>query len=1163
MVGILADVVCGRCGRASADGDQYCGGCGAALSPECRYCGRSLPAAVTYCTGCGAPRTDDLPEAFTEDRRRVSVLFVDLVEFTSYAERADPEMVRELQIRFYATARRVVRQYGGVVEKYVGDAVMALFGAPVATETDVVRCVRAALELQRALPEAMGGPDRPGFRIGVATGEALVDLAAARDGGQAIVAGDVVTTAARLQAAAPEGGVLVCGTTRALTADTIRYRPQPPVLLRGRRTPTEVWLALGADTRPPAPPDDTPLFDREHEMSLLAGSLRRTVASRTPQLVTLFGQAGIGKSRLVRELRRVAGQLGEPVTWHTGQCRPFGENVTYAALADIVAAEAGILDTDPEPVARQRLMEAARRVVPDADADQLARALGPLVGLPGAGLPAGEAESAWRRFLVGVARRGPTVLVFEDLHWADEPMLRFIELLAATTPADVPLLVLATARPEVVERNASWAGTIAGSVTVTLSPLADSGIIALYRHLFGHDTDPQLLAPLVELAGGNPLYAREYVRMLLQRGTSPATDDGWPPADLPTPDSVHAVIANRLDLLDPADRSVLQAAAVIGDRFWSGAVAATLGHPREAVEHALHRLEQREFVVQEPESSVAGETEFRFRHILVRDVCYQRLPRAERVARHERAAVWLEALARRDGSDTSGQATEVLAHHRWAAHEIARTLGVATPARAAAARAALHLAARRAYALHALDTAAGYTERALSLCSDAELGERLRLELLAAEIAFHRDRSTFLAEGGEARLAALAERLSVDGDPADQARAWTLLGQAAWLRADRPTALAHLERAAALFDPLPDSPEKVDAYAELGRLHMLDYDRDPAIAAAETAAAIAGRLGLLEAQANARITTATARFYAGEKDAMDELTEVVELCRRRGLLALRRAVRNLASAFQEEGDWRRSEALLAEELADEVQGGHTLATGYTAEAMRAYFHGDFDALARAADAFVATPGWQWGDIRLPRLRACVRILRREPTPPQEADALAIARASGFRRPLWTALAWEALTLALQQQHERATGLLAELVDSWRPVPVLASGEWVCAAAYAAALSGPVPAQLLRDALAAQPRQTRWSSAALHTVTGAVLIADNPRSAGDEHLAAATLHGDIPAVTDRMLSLALAADAYRRAGDTERAAPVLAEVRAFAERAGAPGLLELAHPGPTG
>lgn len=527
------------------------------------------------------------------------------------------------------------------------------------------------------------------------------------------------------------------------------------------------------------------------------------------------------------------------------------------------------------------------------------------------------------------------MLVFEDLHWADDAMLRFVELLGAAA-RDVPLLLLCTARPELVDRDPSWAGTITGSVTITLPPLRDTGIAALYAHMFGQAAfSADLLTPLVEVAGGNPLYAHEYVRMLIEQGALRQSGRGWSlekHLDLPMPESVHAVIANRIDLLDAKDRAVLLAAAVVGVQFWPGAVAAAVGQPVEAVERALRRLEQRDFVHEQGASTMAGQPEYRFRHVLVRDVCYQRLPRTERVARHERTADWLDTLSQSRDTDLA----EVLAHHRWAAHEIARSLGMDTTRYAGPARAALHRAARRAYALHGLDAAAGHAGRALGLADDSDPVGRLQLELLSTEISFYRDGNAFLSSGGPEQMQTLADRLLAHGDEACAARAWTLLGQAAWLRADRQAALACLDHAVRLFEPLPDSAQKADAYAELGRLHMLNYERDPAVAAADTAAQIGERLGLTEIRTNARITAATARYQAGDRSGLDELYAIVEFSRGRQLLALPRATQNLAYAVREEGDWLRSKALLSAAPA-RTASGQTLTTSYSGEAMRAWF----------------------------------------------------------------------------------------------------------------------------------------------------------------------------------------------------------------------------------
>ncbi|MGC9667279.1 AAA family ATPase [Planosporangium sp. 12N6] len=1168
---------CSRCGRAASADDRFCGGCGTELTTSCPECGRALAPDVRFCTGCGTPLGHSSPvpgAAPNEDRRRISVLFVDLIDFTPYVEQSDPELVREMQQGFFTAARRVISQYGGVVEKYIGDAVMALFGAPVATETDAVRCVRAGLELQRVLARYAptdadtGGPTRPGtfsgrFRVGIATGEALVDVAAARDGGQAIVAGDVVTTASRLQSVAPPGGVVVDEATYAASKSAVRYEAQAPVTLRGRSSPTEVWLGVAPlqRTHPDREADGSPLVNRTHELGLLVNALHRALQDRVPQLVSVLGRAGIGKSRLVRELYQHSEQLLDTaVCWRTGRCPPFGENVTYAALADIVKAEAGILDTDSADVARSRLDRALRDLVDPAEAARLSDALGPLVGLRGPTLAAEEAESAWRRFVVALAARRPTVLVFEDLHWADEKVLRFVELLGASV-RDVPLMLLCTARPELVERHPTWAGTISGSLTIALPPLRRPEIAKMYANLLGQAAFPaEMFDPLVELADGNPLYAHEYTRMLIEQGRLRPAEALALPDGLPMPDSVHAVIANRVDLLDAADRTVLQAAAVVGMQFWPGAVAAALNQPVDVIERALRRLEQRDLIHEQPTSTMAGQPEYRFGHVLVRDVCYQRLPRTERVARHERTAEWLDGV----GSDRATDLAEVLAHHRYTAHEIARTLGLDAQRYAPPARDALRRAARRAYALQAHATAAGHAARALALFDDGDTDpvpvlERLGVELLATEISFYSDRDAFLAGGGEDRLRALAARLYAGGDRANAARSWTLLGQAAWLRADRLAALACLDRAVELFGELPDTPEKADAYAELGRLHMLNHERDPAVTAAGMAADIAERLGLAEVAANARVTVGTARYKAGDRGGLAELQAVTELCRSQHLLALRRAIQNLSYALREEGDYAGSLALL-EEVRLGMPGGHNLATGYSYQAMLAHVDGEWDRML-AAEADLATTGGEW-DLQVRGICAQVRIMRGDDlgcADPDEIDALLTAgRRSGFYRLEWTALSHVALCRALQDRLDEATDLLSELVDSWRPVRALVSGEWVDAASHAAAIAGRTASTRLREMLGEVSHRTAWVEAAARTVAGGVAAADgdHARAAG-LHLAAADRYAEMGHATNRVLSLAAAARSLRNFGDDDRSKQVRAQVTAFAERNQAPGLLRLA------
>ncbi|MBN1172950.1 MAG: AAA family ATPase [Micromonosporaceae bacterium] len=1163
--------LCARCGRAAAPTDRFCGGCGTPVLASCQQCGHTLPPDAAFCTNCGAHRADNSAASSSppraEDRRRVSVLFIDLVGFTPYVEHSDPELVRQLQTGFFETARQVISRYGGVVEKYIGDAVMALFGAPVATETDAVRCVRAGLELQRTLAR-LGPTDavRPRFRVGVATGEALVDVAAARDGGQAIVAGDVVNTAARLQAAAPADGVLVCGVTHAATRTAIRYEEHQPILLRGRSTQTEVWLALapaGMTHRDPG--TAIPLVNRTHELSLLINALDRALRENRPQLVTMLGHAGIGKSRLTRELLGHTERLfSESIIWHTGHCPPFGENVTYAAFAEIVKAYAGILDTDTEEIARDRLATALTGIVEDGEVTRLLDALSPLIGVQGTKVSADESESAWRRFVVAMAGKHPTVLVFEDLHWADESMLRFIELLGASV-REVPLLLLCTARPELVAREPTWASATGGTLTITLPPLRDAEIATMYAHLLGQATFPvDSLGPLVELAHGNPLYAHEYTRMLAERGVlNPAEalrlDEG-----VPMPDSVHAVIANRIDLLDAADRAILQAASVVGMEFWPGAVAAAIGRPVDSVDRSLRRLEQRDLIRERQLSTMADQPEYRFGHVLMRDVCYQRLPRTERIARHERTADWLDTVCADRATD---DIAEVIAHHRYTAHEIARGLGLDVARFAEPARAATHRAARRAYALHALDTASSLTGRALALCDEhTNTIEQLRLELLATEIAFYAGGDAFLAGGGSEQLSCLAERLDAAGDRACAARAWTLRGQAAWFRADRRSALAYVGRAVKLYADLPDSQEKAEAFAELGRLHMLNYEHDPAVAAASAASEIAERLGLVEVGANAKITIGTARYQAGNPRGLTELWEVADDCRERRLLTLVRAVQNLGSALIEEGDWPGCEALLAK-TAPVIPGGHNLTTGFSKDCQRAWFAGDWPALLVAVEVIYASPSREW-DLQARGLRSWIGLLR-DPEPAivdGVPGLLAAGERSGFHRLRWSALAHAALTRALQGYPSEASDLLSELAARWREVKAIATGEWVPAAAAAAVLTGRSATTAISGALAEVPHRTPWVDAAMHLLAGTLAPGDQ---AIGEFAAAAQVYGSIPNQTERALAITLALRATgwhgpsdhrpeaAAAADPHPMAALAGELRRFADRNQANRLLDLA------
>src|SRR6266508_3942407 len=636
----------------------------------CANCGQENPDVARFCLACGASLVDS--GVAREERKVVTVLFADLVGFTSRAEQLDPEDVRAMLSPYYARLRSELERRGGTVEKFIGDAVMALFGAPVAHEDDPERAVRAALAIRDGIAELNEADPKLELqvRIAVNTGEALIALGARLSEGEGMASGDVVNTTARLQASAPVNGILVGETTYRATERTIEYREAPPITAKGKAAPVIVWEALeprarfGVDI---GPRGRAPLVGRERELDILLDALARARNERASQLVTLVGVPGIGKSRLVVELSAAIEDQPELIFWRQGRSLPYGEGVTFWALAEIVKAQAGILETDSAEQAREKL----RRTVEDGTADSGEAAwieghLRPLVGLEDESQiredRQAEAFGAWRRFFEHLAERSPLVLVFEDLHWADDGLLDFIDYLAEWA-SDVRLLVVCVARPELLTRRPGWGGGKPNATTLSLSPLSREETARLVGALLEQAVLPaELQSALLSRAEGNPLYAEEYVRMLEDRGLLRKEEGTWrleQAEDFPLPESVQGIVAARLDALPPDEKALVQDAAVLGKVFWIGAVAAVGDQPRGAIEERLHALSRKEFVRRERRSSVAGEEQFTFLHVLVRDVAYGQIPRGSRSAKHRAAAHWIASLS----TDRSEDRAEMLAHH--------------------------------------------------------------------------------------------------------------------------------------------------------------------------------------------------------------------------------------------------------------------------------------------------------------------------------------------------------------------------------------------------------------------------------------------------------------------------------------------------------------------
>ncbi len=689
---------------------------------SCPACGKELPGEFPFCPFCTAPLSEQPAAPVREERKVVSVLFCDLVGFTAASEAADPEDVRARIRPYHARLRSEIEGYGGTVEKFVGDAVMAVFGAPVAHEDDAERAVRAGLGILEAIGELNeGDPDLDlQVRVGINTGEAVVALGARPEQGEGIVTGDVVNTAARIQGAAPVNGVAVGEQTFRATSRVFEYEPLEPARLKGKAEPLSLWVARAARARfgtDISRQYTTPLVGRELEKPLLIGTFERAAQQRSVQLVTVVGEPGVGKSRLVAELFAYLKTKPELTRWRQGRCLPYGEGITFWALGEIVKAEAGILESDSVEVAAAKLEAAVSPEEPERQ--WLLQRLGPLVGVE-AGSPAERQElfTAWRRFLEGLAAARPSVLVFEDLHWADEALLAFLEHLAEWAEG-VPLLMLCTARPELYERHPGWAGGIRNATTINLPPLSDKETAELVSYLVTTSVlSEELEQGVLERAGGNPLYAEEFVRLLADRGLEQVGDAL---AESELPDSLQALIAARLDTLPSDRKSLLQDAAVLGKVFWVGALAEIGGRDLEALELSLHKLARKELVRPARVSSMEGESEYSFWHLLVRDVAYGQIPRAERARRHRSAAIWIERQAGERVEDLA----EVLAHHYLQALELAEAAGDTEQAEEIAlpARRFLALAGERALGLDTAQAEARLA-RALELCQPTTPSDR-------------------------------------------------------------------------------------------------------------------------------------------------------------------------------------------------------------------------------------------------------------------------------------------------------------------------------------------------------------------------------------------------------------------------------------------------------
>jgi class 3 adenylate cyclase len=945
------------------------------------------------------------------ERKVVTVLFADLVGFTSTAEQLDPEDVEKILRPYHERLRSELERWGGTVEKFIGDAVVAFFGAPVAGEDDPERAVRAALAIRDWITEEA----KLQVRIAVNTGEALVNLGARPEAGEGMAAGDVVNTTARLQSAAPVDGILVGETTYRATSGRIDYREHEPVEAKGKEATIAVWEVVQARARfgvDLAPETHTPLIGRSRELDQLVDALARVREQGSPELVTLVGVPGIGKSRLVGELFRSIEHGGVLTYWRQGRSLSYGEGVSFWALAEMVKAQAGILETDDDSAVEAKLERTVSQLIED-DADWVLSHLRPLMGQGDAAGSLEEAFAAWRRFFEALAEQHPLVLVFEDIQWADEGLLDFIDHLADWV-TDVPILILCTARRELLERRPGWGGGKVNAATIALAPLTDEQTAQLIATL----SDRPLLeagaqSALLDRAGGNPLYAEQYVRMLAERGSSDEL-----------PETVQGIIAARLDSLPPDEKALLQKAAVVGKVFWLGSLGAT--------EQQLHALQQKEFLQRARRSSVEGETEYAFKHLLVRDVAYGQIPRVDRARRHVEAARWIESLGRAEDH------AEMLAHHYATALELARAAEEPLDQLAPRARRALRDAGDRAATLHALPAAERYYADALALTADDDPAR--------PEILFRHGEIRWLrAEEGADELRAAHDGFLAAGDRERAAEAALVLAQVAWRQGGADAVRAHLDDARALVADLPPSQIQAAVLCEASRYAMLAGRADRAVDLGRDALRLAEDLGLADIRAKALINVGSAQMYVAGVEGPDELGQGIELAQKLNLIPeVMRGKNNIEVRTSLAGDLVQARQLAAEvrELAQRYGYLNFLRfLDGAAGIAQPYLMGDWDLCLERANGFVR--GVEEGAAHYHAAnaysrRALITLARGD----EESALHDAARAVDFARPvgdaqvLFTALL-EAVQINVEIGDEhRATVLFDEAVASVRDLPRL-------------------------------------------------------------------------------------------------------------------------------
>ena len=950
-------MICSNCGTQNSVGAKFCQECASPLAVTCPNCGTPAAAGAKFCSNCAAPlaagatpaavapRVQSVPVEGSE-RKLVSVLFADLVGFTTFAEGRDAEEVRDTLSRYFEVARDVIERYGGTVEKFIGDAVMAVWGAPVAHEDDAERAVRAAMELVDAVTALGSGIQA---RAGVLTGEAAVTLGATNQG---MVAGDLVNTASRLQSVAPPGSVLVGESTQRAAGKAIAFEPAGEQVLKGKQSPVAAWQALrvvaelgGRNRQQGLEP---PFVGRQDELRLIKDLFHATGREKKLRVVSVIGVGGIGKSRLAWEFSKYLDGLIDSVYWHSGRSPAYGEGITFWALGEMVRERCGLVENDDQQTTRDKVHQTVEQWVTDPEERTWIEAsLLTLLGVESA-LAADQLFGAWRTFFERIAEKGTVALVFEDMHFADPGLLDFIDHLLDFSRG-LPIYVVTLARPDLIEKRQQWGAGKRNFVSLYLEPLPDEQMRELIAALVPGMPEAAVAA-IVDRADGIPLYAVETMRMLVSEGR--LVEEGGvyvPHGDLTTlavPETLQALIASRLDGLDETERRLVHDAAVLGQSFSVSALAAVAEVSEADLEPRLASLVRRELLTREMDARSAERGQYAFVQALIREVAYNTLSKKDRKKLHLAAARFFESL----GNDELAGA---LASHYLAAHANAAE-GEEADALATQARIALKAAATRAAALGSFDQAVTFAEQALTITStpseqvdlllqaagDARTtGRSVRAEEMirqALDIATQADDRPRVAEATNRLADTLLSQFKVDEGDAllePALRDWVDIDEAVlgelrlhkarvhYMRGEYRDTLAVLDRALEVIERR--GLVRLFAFAMISRgnaLWSLGRRRE-AFGVTETGLKAAVENGLADVELRVRGNLANALTESDAAASFDAWRDLLAIARKLGQRALLMSgVGNFVYSGYLAGEWdaalAEGEQILAEEMPD-------------------------------------------------------------------------------------------------------------------------------------------------------------------------------------------------------------------------------------------------------